>query len=109
MYKVISKVLVANIWPLLNNLISSIQIAFIPRRRGVDNVVIAQQLIYTMDKMKGKEGYMTMKIDLEKAYDRLEWSFVHKVLQAFRFPYNLIKLIISCISTSLELTSKKRV
>ena len=108
-YKVISKVLVANIWPLLNNLISSIQIAFIPRRRGVDNVVIAQQLIYTMDKMKGKEGYMTMKIDLEKAYDRLEWSFVHKVLQAFRFPYNLIKLIKSCISTSLKLTSKKRV
>ncbi|KAL0013725.1 hypothetical protein SO802_000794 [Lithocarpus litseifolius] len=80
---VISKVLVARIRPLLNNLISPIQTAFVLRRRGVDNVVIAQELIYTMDRMKGQEGYMAVKVDLEKAYDRLEWSFIHKVLQAF--------------------------
>lgn len=82
--------LVATIRPLLNNLISPIQTAFVPGRRGVDNVVIAQELIYTMDRIKGHEGYMAMKVDLEKAYNRLEWSFMHKVLQAFRFPYNII-------------------
>ena len=81
--KVISKVLVARIRPLLNNLISPFQTAFIPGRRGVDNVLIAQELIYTMDKMKGREVYMAVKVDLEKTYDRLEWSFIHKVLQAF--------------------------
>ena len=53
-----------------------------------------------MDRMKGKEGYIAVKVDLEKAYDRLEWSFIHKVFQAFRFPDNIIKLIMSCISTS---------
>ena len=99
-YKVISTMLVARIRPLLNNLISLIQTAFVPGRRGVDNVVIAQELIYTMNRMKGREGYMAVKVDLEKAYDRLEWSFIHKVLQAFRFPHNIIKLIMSCISTS---------
>ena len=36
---------------------------------------------------------MAIKVDLEKAYDRLEWNFIHKVLQAFR------KLIMSCISS----------
>ena len=41
MYKVISKVLVARIRPLLNKLISPIQTAFVPGRRGVDNVLIA--------------------------------------------------------------------
>lgn len=82
--------LVATIRPLLNNLISPIQTAFVPGRRGVDNVVIAQELIYTMDRIKGHEGYMAMKVDLEKAYNRLEWSFMHKVLQAFWFPYNII-------------------
>ena len=99
-YKIISKVLVARIRPLLNNLISPIQTAFVPGRRGVDNVIIAQELLYTMDRMKGREGYIAVKVDLEKAYDRLEWSFIHKVLQAFRFPNNIIKLIMSCISTS---------
>ena len=43
---------------------------------------------------------MVVKVDLEKAYDRLEWSFIHNVLQAFRFSHNIIKLIMSCISTS---------
>ena len=99
-YKIISKVLVAKIRPLLNNLISPIQTAFVLGRKGVDNVVIAQELLYTMDRMKGKKGYIAVKVDLEKAYDRLEWSFIHKVFQAFRFPDNIIKLIMSCISTS---------
>ena len=40
-YKIISKILVARIRPLLGNLISPIQTAFVPGRKGVDNVIIA--------------------------------------------------------------------
>lgn len=43
---------------------------------------------------------MVVKIDLEKAYDRLEWSFIKMVLIHFRFPDNIIKLIISCVTTT---------
>ena len=39
-------------------------------------------------------------MDLEKAYDRLEWCFIHKVLQAFHFPSNIIKVIMSYVSSS---------
>ena len=60
-------------------------------------MLIALELIYTMDRMKGKEGYMAVKVDLEKAYDRLECSSIHNVLLAIRFPPNLIKIIMSCI------------
>ena len=43
---------------------------------------------------------MVVKIDLEKAYNRLEWSFVRMVLKHFGFPANIINLIMSCISST---------
>ena len=43
---------------------------------------------------------MTIKIDLEKVYDRLEWSFIRDSLSLFRFPSHLIKLIMSCVPSS---------
>ena len=85
-YKVVSKIIVARIRPYLSNLISPVQTAFVPSQRGTDNVLIAQELFHALDKKKGRTGFMAIKLDLEKAYDRLEWSFIHRVLQAFQFP-----------------------
>ena len=79
-YKVILKIIVARIRPHLNSLISLVQTTFVPSRRGTDNVIITQELFHTLDKKKkGRVGFMAIKLDLEKAYNRLEWSFVHKV------------------------------
>ena len=67
---------------------------------GLDNMIIAQELIHTMSLKKGKVGYMGLKIDLEKAYDRLEWHFIKDILNLYKFPTKLVKLIMSCISSS---------
>lgn len=99
-YKIISKIIVARIRPLLVDLISPVQSAFVPGRRGMDNVLIAQELLYSLDLKKGKMGYMEVKLDLEKAYDTLEWNFIHKVLQAFHFRPKLTQIIMSCISST---------
>ena len=57
-----------------------------------------------MGKTKGRGGYMALKIDLEKAYDKLEWSFIKDMLIRFNLSRKLIDLImsyISSVSTSL--------
>ncbi|XP_075647222.1 uncharacterized protein LOC142618104 [Castanea sativa] len=75
-YKLVSKVLVHRLGPMLNNLVSPLQSAFGPGRKGMDNMIIVQELIHSMKQKKGKQGYMAIKVDLEKAYDRMEWHFI---------------------------------
>lgn len=43
---------------------------------------------------------MALKIDLEKAFDRLEWGFIKHILVFFNFPRDWIEFIMSCITTS---------
>ena len=76
------------------------QSAFLIGRRGLDNVIIAQDLIHSLKNRRGRERFMVVKIDLEKAYDKLEWSFIKMVLDHFGFPSNIVNLIMSCVSST---------
>lgn len=98
-YKIVTKVIMAMIHPMLSNLVSPYQTAFVPGQKGIDNAIIVQELVHTMSKMKGRGRFMEIKIDLEKAYDRLEWSFIRDTLALFKFPNHLASLIMSCVST----------
>ena len=98
-YKIITKIIVGRLRPYLDKLIGPCQVAFVSGRRGVDNTIIVQELIHTVGKTKGRGGYMALKIDLEKTYDKLEWSFIRDMLIRFNLPGNLIDLIISYISS----------
>ena len=99
-YKVVTKIIVKRLKLLLPKLISPLQTAFIPRRMGLDNMIITQEIIHSMSLKKGKTVYMAIKIDLEKAYDSLEWPFLRDVLNLYRLPTYLIDLIMSYVSSS---------
>ena len=43
---------------------------------------------------------MAINIDMEKAYDWLEWSFIRDTILLYEFPEPLISLIMSCVSSS---------
>lgn len=49
---------------------------------------------------RGRRGYMAVKIDLEKAYDRLKWNFVRDTLRDIGIPEPLVSIIWQCISSS---------
>ena len=55
---------------------------------------MAQEIVHSMRKMKGRKGMMVVKVDLEKAYDRLQWDFISDTLSEVKLPSNLVTLII---------------
>lgn len=85
-YKIISKIMANRLKPLLPNLICPTQSAYISGRQIQNNVIIAHELTHTMkNKRKGKVSYIGLKLDMSKAFDRLEWYFLFDVLRRFGF------------------------
>ena len=66
----------------------------------MDNVIIVQEVLHSLSLKKGNVGFMAIKIDLEKAYDCLGWSFIRDTLALFNVPLFLSNVIMSCISSS---------
>jgi len=83
-YKIATKVIVQRLKAILPDLISPTQTSFVPGRQIGDNVIIMQEVLHTMRKKSGMIGNMAIKIDLEKAYDRLKWGFIHETLLEMR-------------------------
>jgi hypothetical protein len=98
-YKIISKILASRLKLMLPRFISPWQGAFVPGRLIQDNSIIACEVINAMKKSKGKQGYMAIKLDMEKAYDRMEWSFLLKIMEKLGFNHIWITLISECISS----------
>jgi hypothetical protein len=75
-------------------------IIVIPGRLISDNILVAYETLHSMhSRMWGKEGYMAIKLDMSKAYDRVEWSFLEAVMRRMGFKPRWIALIMECITT----------
>jgi hypothetical protein len=98
-YKIISKLLVDRLRGVLPRLISLAQSAFIPGRWIAENQLIVQEILHSFKKRKVKGGFVALKLDLQKAYDRVSWSFLKLVLQHFGFSPIFIGWIMECISS----------
>lgn len=100
LYKLISKVLANRLKKILPNIISSTQSAFVPGRLITNNVLLAYELIHHLrSKTKGVGGLTTIKLDMSKAYDRVEWVFLVKMMHRMGFHEQWVRLIIKCVST----------
>jgi len=100
-YKLVTKCIVNRLHQVLPQLISPTQLSFVPIRQITDNVIIMQEILHSMRRKSGKTGWMAIKLDLEKAYDRLRWSFIHDTLLKMHLPSSLIGVFVTCISSSV--------
>lgn len=75
-YKSIAKVLANRLKLVINDLISPHQLTFIADRSIEDNILITHEMLYHMRTHHCKSQFMAIKMDLSKAYDRVEWCFL---------------------------------
>lgn len=70
----------------MNDLIGPYQTSFLKNRQIGDSAIIVHKTLTHFNKMKGKILGLIIKIDLEKAFDKLEWSYIRDTLIFFKFP-----------------------
>ena len=100
LYKLITKVLVNRMRSFMPNLICPMQSGFVPGRSPQDNSIVAQEEMHYMRTSKAKKGFLAFKVDLEKAYDRVDWRYLEFILSKFGFPDRIISLIMFCVTSS---------
>lgn len=98
--KVVSKVLANRLKPLMAVLVGREQSSFIPGRHTTDNIVIVQEALHSFKRKKGKKGAMIAKIDLEKAHDRIDWTFLQEVLCSVGLDSAMITVIMGCLHST---------
>ncbi|KAL0300287.1 UNVERIFIED_CONTAM: hypothetical protein Sangu_3129900 [Sesamum angustifolium] len=98
-YKTIAKIIVKRMQLVLHLLIDYSQNAFVPGRNISDNILLAQELLagYNQARLPPRS---TIKVDIQKAYDSVEWDFLIEVLKLFNFPACFIGWIEQCVTTA---------
>nr|CAN68550.1 hypothetical protein VITISV_027787 [Vitis vinifera] len=97
-YKLLAKVLANRIKGVLDKVVSPDQNAFVKGRQILDASLIANEVIDYW--FKRKEKGLIYKLDIEKAYDSINWKFLMKVMRKMGFGDRWMKWIWWCISTA---------
>lgn len=73
--------------------------AFLKGKLITKNVTLAQEFVQEINRKTVGQNVI-FKLDIDKAFDRVEWSFLRKVLSKFGFGQKVISMISSCIGYS---------
>ena len=99
-FKIISKCLVNRLRPLLDDIISPMHSAFIPGRLITDNALMAFECIHAIQSNSAdRSKFCAYKLDLAKAYDRVDWRFLEGAMANLGFHSKWIRWIMQCVTT----------
>ncbi|XP_024178720.1 uncharacterized protein LOC112184715 [Rosa chinensis] len=99
-YKIASKVLANRLKCILPHIVSPLQSAFVPGRLISDNTLVATEVAHFMKKLRHQaDGFFSLKLDISKAYDRLEWQYVEAVLLKLGFCRQWVDVVLATIKS----------
>lgn len=97
-YKLAAKVLANRLKEFFPVIISPQQSASIPGRLITDNVLTAFEILHSMHtRMWSRVGFMGLKLDMNKFYDRVEWVFLDVFMCKMGFANRWINLVMTCV------------
>nr|GEX85065.1 hypothetical protein [Tanacetum cinerariifolium] len=99
LFKCISKIIANRIKQCLKYLVSPNQSAFVPGRSISNNILLTQELMHNYHLDRGTPR-CAFKVDIQKAYDTVDWDFLQEVLYGFGFHTRMIAWIMECVSTT---------
>ena len=99
--RLISNIVANRVKPMLPCVTSDSQSAFVLGRLITDNTTIAFEMVHRVwNRRWGKVGHMTVKLDISKAYDRVEWDFLEKIMTSLGFPVQWMNLAMSTVRSA---------
>ena len=99
--RMVSKVLANKVKGILPNIISNAQSAFVPDKLITDNTAVAYEMLHRLrNKRQWKVGHMTIKLVINKAYDRVEWEFLRNIMLKIGFSAKWVDLAMQGMSSS---------
>jgi hypothetical protein len=99
LYKICSKVIANRLRLVLDDIIPEEQSAFVPGRLVTDNVLVAYESIHYLSRKKGVTSACAVKLDMEKAYDRVEWSYLQSIMLKLGFSEGWVSRIMKCVES----------
>lgn len=97
--KIITKTIANRLKPILGEVISGNQSAFLPGRLISDNTLMSYEIFHYLSNTSSKKGYMGMKTVMAKAYDKVEWTFLEATMLKMGFPHQFVSTIMRCVTT----------
>ncbi|XP_060170738.1 uncharacterized protein LOC132601681 [Lycium barbarum] len=63
-----------------------------------DNIILAHELVKAYSR-KNISPRCLIKVDIQKAYDTLDWKYLEQVMEGLGFPYKFVRWVLECVST----------